>query len=111
MVTINQRIKEVRTSLGLSQLKFAKAIGMTDGFIAGIESEKRTVNDRLIILICNVFDVEETWLKTGEGNMFVEHPERLLELASSSFSQLTPQYQEFVLKIIDQLIEMQNKEI
>lgn len=110
MITINQRIKEVRTTLGLSQAKFSDSIALSSGYIARIELDKRAVNERLIKLVCSTFDVNENWLRTGEGNMFVDHPEQLLELASSSFSKLNPLYQDFILKQIDQLLEIQNKE-
>ena len=110
MLTTNQRIKEVRLTLGLSQAKFAKAISISNGYIAGIELGNRNVNDRLIKLISVTFNVRENWLKTGEGNMFSEQPNQLLELASDAFKELKPAYQEYILKQIDQLLEIQQNE-
>lgn len=110
MITINQRIKEVRLALGLSQAKFAKAISISNGYIAGIELGNRNVNDRLIKLISVTFNVRENWLKNGEGNMFSEQPNQLLELASATFKELKPAYQEYIIKQIDQLLEIQQNE-
>lgn len=109
-MSVNQRIKQIRQELNLSQAKFAKAISISNGYIAGIELENRNVNDRIIKLICITFNVREQWLKSGEGSMFEEQPNRFSELASSTFKELKPEYQDYVLKQIDQLLEMQNKE-
>lgn len=109
-MTANQRIKELRQKLGLSQAKFAKAISISNGYLAGIELGNRKVNDRLIKLISVTFNVREEWLKYGEGDMFNEQPDLLTELAYSTFKELKPEYQEYVLKQIDLLLEIQRKE-
>lgn len=109
-MTTNQRIKELRLKLGLSQAKFAKAISISNGYIAGLELGNRNVNDRLIKLICITFNVREEWLKNGSGNMFNEEPNQLADLAYATFKELKPEYQEYVLKQIDQLLQIQSKE-
>lgn len=110
MITINQRIKELRLTLGLSQAKFAQAISISNGYIAGIELGNRNVNDRIIKLISITFNVRENWLKNGEGNIFIEQPNQLLELASTAFNELKPAYQQYILKQIDELLEIQHNE-
>lgn len=45
---------------------------MTGAAISKIESGERNLTDQLIISICQVFHVNETWLRTGEGSMFTE---------------------------------------
>ncbi|MCD8364089.1 MAG: helix-turn-helix domain-containing protein [Lachnospiraceae bacterium] len=109
-MTTNQRVKEVRQALGLSQAKFAKAISISNGYIAAIELGNRTVNDRLLKLIAAEFDVEEKWLKTGEGAMFKEQPDRTTELAFATFRKLKPEYQQYILHQIDELLKIQEKE-
>lgn len=109
-MSVNQRIKEIRQNLNLSQAKFAKALSMSNGYVAGIELERNTVNDRIIKLICFTFNVSEQWLRTGEGSMFNEEPDQLTELAVSTFKELKPDYQEYILKQIEQLLKIQNKE-
>lgn len=109
-MSINQRVKQVRQALNLSQAKFARALSISNGYIAGIELEHNKVNDRLIKLICFTFNVREIWLKSGEGNMFEEPPNRLTELAMNTFKELKPEYQEYVLNQIDQLLKLQTKE-
>ncbi|MBD5533832.1 MAG: helix-turn-helix transcriptional regulator [Lachnospiraceae bacterium] len=109
-MSINQRVKQVRQSLNLSQAKFAKALSISNGYIAGIELEHNHVNDRLVKLICFTFHVRESWLKTGEGNMFEEKQDQLIEMASAAFKELKPEYQDYILKQIDQLLDIQNRE-
>lgn len=109
-MSINQRVKELRQELNLTQVKFAKDISVSSGYIAGIEVGNRKVNDRIARLICITFNVSEKWLKTGEGDMFNKAPSRLTEIACSTFQELKPAYQEYVLKQIDQLLEIQRTE-
>lgn len=109
-MTINQRIKEIRQNLNLSQAKFANAISISNGYIASIELGNRNVNDRLIKLISATFNVNENWLKNGQGNMFNEQPNQTIKLAADTFKELRPEYQEYILKQIDLLLEIQNKE-
>lgn len=66
---LNDRISKVRKTLGLTQQEFAERIGMKRNSIAAIEIGHNT-SDRTIIAICREFNVEETWLRTGEGEMF-----------------------------------------
>lgn len=109
-MTINQRIKYLRKSLNMSQAKFAKALAISNGYIAGIELEHNNVNERIIMLICLKFNVRELWLKTGEGDIFEEKLDQRTEIAVNSFKKLKPKYQNFVLNQIDQLIFIQNTE-
>ena len=69
MVTINDRIKDIRRSTGLSQTDFAERLGTTRGVITNLEGEKTTPNEPFIKLICREFNIDEHWLRTGEGEM------------------------------------------
>lgn len=109
-MSANQRIKQVRQALNLSQAKFAKAISISNGYLAGLELGNRKVNDRLIRLISITFNVSSNWLKTGNGDMFEEQPNQLAEVAISMFKELKPIYQRYILNQIDQLLEIQQQE-
>ena len=110
LLSINQRVKELRQSLNLSQAKFAKALSISNSYIAGIELGHNKVNDRLIKLICYTFLVSDRWLRTGDGSMFEEQPNQLAELASATFKELKPEYQDYILKQINLLLDIQRKE-
>ena len=65
--SINQRVKELRLNLGLSQDDFGNAIGLSKSGISNIENGTRSVRETHIKLICSAIDVDETWLRSGEG--------------------------------------------
>ncbi|HBD64173.1 MAG TPA: XRE family transcriptional regulator [Clostridiales bacterium] len=67
---MNNRIFEIRKHFKLSQEKFATAIGMTGAGISKIESGDRGITEQTIKSICREFDINEEWLRSGEGEMF-----------------------------------------
>ncbi|MCL2793040.1 MAG: helix-turn-helix domain-containing protein [Spirochaetaceae bacterium] len=107
-MTVNERIRELRCSLRLSQRAFAKAVYVSNGYLAGIELGNNEVKDRLIHLISTTFSANKHWLLTGEGCMFNSTTEKKMERMTSLFNELYPEYQDFVLRQIDELIELQN---
>lgn len=68
---MGERIKELRKALGLTQQKFAEKIGSVQNTITGYETGRRTPSNQVISLICREFNVNEAWLRTGEGEMLV----------------------------------------
>lgn len=67
---MHERIKELRKALGLTQQKFADGMGVKQNTIAQYESGRNAPIDAVITLICRTYGVDETWLRTGEGEMF-----------------------------------------
>jgi len=107
-MTINERIRELRCTLKLSQRAFAKAVYVSNGYLADIELGHNEVKDRLVHLIASAFSVNKHWLLTGKGRMFNSTPQEKMERMTSLFNELYPEYQDFVLRQIDELIELQN---
>ena len=70
---------------------------------------KRTVNDRMVMLICATLHVREDWLRNGEGSMFEQELEQELEQLKHLFGQLRPEFKEYVLKELQNLLELQDK--
>lgn len=68
---MGDRIKALRQSLGLTQQEFADRIGIKRGAIANYEIG-RNISDVVINSICRTYNVSENWLRTGEGEMFVQ---------------------------------------
>lgn len=68
---MQNRIKQIRKHLGITQAEFASMLGLTKNFISLLETGDRTPSDRTIIDICGKFGVSETWLRTGEGEPFL----------------------------------------
>lgn len=71
---MKDRIKKIRKALGLTQQEFADRLGISRGNIATYETRDGNPGSSVITLICREFNVSETWLRTGEGEMFVELP-------------------------------------
>lgn len=67
-MSIGERVKEVRKASSLTQEAFAAKIGLKQNSVAQIESDRRNVSDQVIISICREFGVNETWLRTGDGD-------------------------------------------
>lgn len=72
---MNSRVKQIRTYYNLSMEKFGEQLGVSKVAISLIESGKNNLTDRNIILICETFNVNEHWLRTGEGEMFRKQSE------------------------------------
>lgn len=76
-MNISDRIKELRKLLGLSQEEFGQILGVSRDVIGNIEYDrlKRPEQKEPIYkLICEKFNVNESWLRTGEGDKFKNTP-------------------------------------
>lgn len=69
---MNERIKELRKALGLTQQEMAEKLGIKRNTIAQYEIGRNPPTDTVITLMCRAFDVNEEWLRTGEGEMFIQ---------------------------------------
>ena len=68
---MNERIKSLRKALGLTQQEFADKLGISRGNIGAYEVGKNAPSDAVISLIVRIFNANENWIRTGEGEMFV----------------------------------------
>lgn len=66
---MKERIKKIRTHLGLTQQKFADRLGLKRQTIAAYEIGNIEPSDSTLLLICKEFDINEEWLRTGKGTM------------------------------------------
>lgn len=72
-MTINERIRYLRKEvLHLNQRQFATDLGMAQTGISSAERNGATITDRFIKSISSVYNVNEEWLRTGEGEIFVK---------------------------------------
>ena len=76
---MNERIKKLRKTLKNTQSVFAKHLGISQNTLSNIELGERGISEQLILNILktswNGQYVNETWLRTGEGDMFAKLPE------------------------------------
>lgn len=69
---MNERIKKLRKELDLTQQKLADVLGMKQNTIAQYEMGRTIPSDAIIRSICREFHVNEDWLRTGHGEMFIK---------------------------------------
>lgn len=72
---MNERLKALRSALGLTQQEFADRLKIKRGSVANYEIGRNEPIDAVISLICREFSVNEVWLRTGDGgpdNMFTK---------------------------------------
>ena len=69
--TENERIHEIRTALNLTLEKFGKRLGVTKVAISNIEKGNRNVTEQMRKSICREYSVSESWLISGNGEMFL----------------------------------------
>lgn len=126
---MKDRIKSLRKHLGLTQEKFAERLCMKRNTIANYEIGRNEPIDAVVSLICKEFNVNEEWLRTGSGDMFVKMPEEdLYSKAAASvlveddafamealklYYQMSPKAKEavsdYILQLADLIRERKNK--
>ena len=95
---IGERIKELRKALSLTQTAFGERIGLKQNSVALIEAGRAT-SDQTIFAICREFRVNEEWLRTGAGEMFVPSPASIVDELAEEYH-LCPEAQAMVEKFI-----------
>lgn len=69
---MKERLKALRKELHLTQQEFADKIGIQRSTYAKYEVGASSPIDAVVTLICKTCNVNEEWLRTGSGTMFVE---------------------------------------
>lgn len=86
---MKDRIKQIRKELGLTQEQFCNDLGVSLGNIKFYETGRRTPSDAFIQLLCNKYNVNELWLRSGIGEMRVPmtREEEIAEITSHMFKE------------------------
>lgn len=69
---MNERFKLIRKELNLSQDAFGARLGVTKAAISRLEAGLNNASEQTVLSICREFNVNEEWLRTGNGSMFME---------------------------------------
>lgn len=123
---MKDRIKKIRKEVKLTQVQFGEKIGVKGNTVTNYESGLRTPTDAVIKSICREFNVDENWLRTGEGEMFLpvlEEDEMALYVSElledegdnplytiikevmHTYSELSPKSQEVIRDAAEKLLE------
>lgn len=106
---MNERIKTARKNAKLTQEKLANEIHLSRNFITLVESGKEKPSERTIIDIARVCGVNETWLRTGEGEMY--SPTTRQQEIAAMFSKLYKKEDSFRDALVDIVVEMDENEM
>lgn len=122
MENISKRINEIISISGLSKTAFAKKINVSQPFVSQMISGTAKPSDRTIADICREFDINETWLRTGEGEMqreisdsekilawvtdvLMDKPDSFRRQLVEVLVELTPEQLDIMNQVADKLIE------
>lgn len=118
MQTINERIKYIRSDLGLSTREFGEKIGMSKSAVSAIETGKNNPSEQTIKLICSLYCVDYFWLTKGTGDPYIDDTDALIDslAAEKGYTEeevdilkklfkLPPEQFDMVMKLIDNLKE------
>ena len=92
VAVVDERIKYLRKCLNLTQEEFAAKLGVKRGAIANYEIGRNVPVDSVVALICKVFNVNEVWLRTGEGDPFAPAPRSKLDDLAEAHGLTDAQY-------------------
>lgn len=76
---MDNRVKQLRQFLNISQEEFGKRIGITKSSVSNFEKGTRNMSEQTMKSICREFNVSIAWLKEGIGDMFTDLPETILD--------------------------------
>lgn len=113
MENVGDRIKALREKLGndgkkMSQTEFGKRIGLSQNAIANVENGNNGASESAILNIVREFHVNETWLRTGEGEIFLPTT-RVKKRLIFVLSQLDESDWATINKIIDLIADKKEK--
>jgi len=104
---MENRLKKLRKTLRLNQTEFAAKLEMAQSSYSQVETGLINLTGKNIKLICHIFGINESWLRNGNGNMFVtrdtaETTEEKVLL--TIYGRLTEEMQEFFLDLGQKLL-------
>ncbi|MDU2211637.1 MAG: helix-turn-helix transcriptional regulator [Eubacterium sp.] len=106
---MKDRIKKIRKELDLTQQEFADRIGVKRGGIANYEIGRNEPTDSVISLICREFNVNEDWLRTGEGEMFIKltRDEEMAKLTKQLLNEEEDSFKNRLISVLANLTDQQ----
>ena len=115
---MKERIRELRRHLNMTMEEFGARIGLTKSAVSFIESGRNGARDQTVFAICREFGVNEHWLRTGDGEMFEQTRETVLDRLSmeydlsreqrsviEAFLDLDPQERDVILKYVHNVFD------
>ena len=105
---MNERVKELRKYLGLTQDKFGEKLGIKKSAVSKIEKSENGVTDQMFKSICREFNVNEEWLRDGVGEMFVKRDK--LQIISEFADDMIKEPESFKTRLFESLAKLDEKD-
>lgn len=104
---MKERLKLLRKSLDITQQEFADKIGIKRNSYANYETGRNTPIDAIIRSICREFNVNEEWLRTGNGEMFLKlnRQQKIANITATLFNAEEESFKERLLTALAELEE------
>lgn len=106
---MNERFRELRKALGLTQGKFGEILGITTSGVSDIEAGRRNVTEQHLIMLSNYKDklINIEWLRTGKGEMFkkMNRQQELAQLTATLFKEEEDSFKSRLIMALAQLSE------
>lgn len=130
-MTQGDRVKAVRTKENMTMEQFGEKLGVQKSAVSKIEKGKVNITEQMFKSICREFNVNEEWLRTGEGEMSLKlsEDEEIADLVSDvledgknnpfygiileivrTYNELSPASQEVIKDFSKKLVENIKKE-
>lgn len=116
---MKERIKQIRKTRNLSQAEFGKALGVSRDVISNYEMGRVEPTDLFVNYLCATFNVNEEWLRNGQGEMFIKSKQTILDELTvthglnnkeaniiKAFLDLSPEGRAGVLEYADKLVQL-----
>jgi len=92
MQSVQERLRSVRKMLKMNQTDFGKRIGLSQGGYGAVETGIRKLTERTIMQICQEFNINEKWLRTGTGKIFIQDNDEPLLSQIIKKGELSPRH-------------------
>ena len=89
---MKDRIREIRKNNKMNQAEFGARLGVKGNTIGNYELGLRNPSDAVIFSICSEFNINEEWLRTGKGDMYIIPIEEDAEIISKLIEKDNPIY-------------------
>lgn len=108
-MTRGERVKQIRKSAGLTLEKFGEHVGLKKSSLSQIETGKNALTDQVCKAICREFDIDEHWLRTGEGQPQASKT-RSEMIASFAGNLMKDKEDSFRRRLVEALAQLDEKE-
>ena len=86
MTTIGERLALIRQNAELTMTAFAEKLNLSKSTISLAENNKQALSVRVIVDICEKFNIRREWLETGEGEMHEETKDSVMRMMKAEYN-------------------------